>query len=268
MNNHPIGIFDSGIGGLTVANAVKNCLPNEEIIYFGDTAHLPYGEKSSDAIKSYTLRIIEFLIQKKCKAVVIACNTASATAYEVAQKKLGNQIEIINVIDPVVEYVSKNYHHKKIGVIGTKRTIASRIYVKKLKKLNPANEVVSMATPLLAQMIEEGFYNNFISKTIINNYLSKKSFINIDAIILGCTHYPLIKNEVSEYFNHNVDVIDSAEIVAQHLKQYLTDKKLLSNNKTPHHHFIVSDYTESFAKSTKHFFKERIKLEQFHIWNE
>lgn len=262
----PIGIFDSGIGGLTVANAIQKVLPNERIIYFGDTAHLPYGDKSPDSIKYYSIRIAQFLLQKKCKLIVIACNTASAQAYETVKDFLSGEVEVINVIDPVVQKVHEDSKLKRVGVIGTKGTIKSDIYAKKIESLSKTQQVASMATPLLASMIEEGFFNNKISKTIINDYLSKPKLKKIDALILACTHYPLIRPEVEDYYKGKVKILDTAGIVAEAVKSYLSQHSLLSKRKAGKHHFYVSDFTESFEKSTKFFFKSKIELEEAAIW--
>ena len=264
--NQPIGIFDSGIGGLTVANAIQKVLPNENLIYFGDTAHLPYGDKSSESIKLYSKEIAKYLVKHKCKAIVIACNTASAQAYQAVKKEIGDKAIIINVVDPIAKYVANHYFNTKVGVIATKGTIKSRIYVKRINKFNKTTKVTSLATPLLAPMIEEGFFNNNISQTIINSYLSKKSFQGIDALILGCTHYPLIKKEVKKYYKDKIEIIDSANIVAKFLANQLSEKGLLNQETKTKHQFIVSDYTESFEKSTKIFFKENIHLKEIRIW--
>ena len=269
MNQHdkPIGIFDSGIGGLTVASAIRKELPGESFIYFGDTAHLPYGDKSPENIRAYADRITHFLLDHDCKAIVIACNTASAHAYKTVKKICGARIPVINVIDPVAEYTSKNYSDCKVGVIGTKGTIQSRVYVKRIEKLNKSLKVISNATPLLAPMIEEGYYNNKISQTIINSYLSKPNFDKIKAIILGCTHYPLIKKEVDQYFKKKVEIIDSASVVAQRVAAVLAEKNLQrKDGKKVKLNFFVSDYTESFEQSTRIFFQEKIKLELADIW--
>jgi glutamate racemase len=266
-SKQPIGIFDSGIGGLTVANAIKELLPNEQLIYFGDTAHLPYGEKSEDAIKYYSIRIAQFLLKHNCKAIVIACNTASSLAYDVVRDFVGDKAIVINVIDPVVSHVIQKNSNKKIGVIGTKGTIKSNIYEKKILEKNPNAKVASLATPLLASMIEEGFFNNNISKTIIHSYLSKPKLKKVDAMILACTHYPLIKPEIKSFYKDNVEIVDSAEIVAQHVKKTLEKNELLNTGKAGKHHFYVSDYTEAFEKSTKFFFKSKIHLEEANFWN-
>jgi glutamate racemase len=266
-SKQPIGIFDSGIGGLTVANAIKELMPNEQLIYFGDTAHLPYGEKSEDAIKYYSIRIAQFLLKHECKAIVIACNTASSLAYHVVRDFVGDKAIVINVIDPVVTHVTQKNSNKRIGVIGTKGTIKSNIYEKKILENNPNAEVASLATPLLASMIEEGFFNNNISKTIIHSYLSKPKLKKVDAMILACTHYPLIKPEIKSFYNANVEIVDSAEIVANHVKNTLESYQLLNTGKTRKHHFYVSDYTEAFEKSTKFFFKSKIHLEEANFWS-
>src|SRR6201997_4405924 len=153
--NQPIGIFDSGIGGLTVANAIAKVLPNEQLIYFGDTAHLPYGDKSPDSIKYYSIRIAQFLLEQNCKAIVIACNTASALAYETVKDFVGGKVPVIDVVNPIVNEIIKDDKLKHIGVIATKATIKSDIYARKLKHAVKHVEVSSLATPLLASMIEE-----------------------------------------------------------------------------------------------------------------
>ncbi len=257
----PIGIFDSGIGGLTVAGAIQALMPDEQLIYFGDTAHFPYGEKSPEAIRNYSLRISAFLLHKGCKAILIACNSASSVAYTQVKKYVGNKALVVNVIDPICQYAATHYHQTRIGVIGTRATIKSEVYIKRIKKLNPALEVPSMATPLLAPMIEEGFFNHTISQTVIHSYLSGKHFQNLSALILGCTHYPLIKKEIREYYKKEVEIIDSANIVAHHLHRKLAENKLLhSGNQKTAHRFFVSDYTRSFEKSSHLFFGSAIHL--------
>lgn len=264
--NHPIGIFDSGIGGLTVAHAITKVLPNEKLIYFGDTAHLPYGDKSPDSIKYYAIRISQLLLQRNCKMIVIACNTASALAYETVKDFVGDQALVVNVIDPVVEEVVGKKKIKRIGVIATKGTIKSDLYAQKIKAKNAKLEVASLATPLLVGMIEEGFFNNKISRTIINDYLSRPKLSKIDSLILACTHFPLIKPEVEEYYKGKVNIIDSAGVVARYVHDLLKKRKLTTSQKNPQHHFLVSDFTKSFEKSTKFFFRKKIKLEEAAIW--
>lgn len=267
MNSNPIGIFDSGIGGLTVAHAVTTLLPHESIIYFGDTAHLPYGDKSSSAIKAYSIKICNVLLQQKCKIILIACNSASAAAYELVREYVGTKAKVINVIDPVINYLSTTYSEKTIGLIGTKQTINSNIYKKKIDNLNKNINLKSLATPLLAPMIEEGFFNNNISESIIQEYLRSTDLDNIEALILGCTHYPLIKKQIENYYQQNVYVIDTSEIVAKELKNYLSNNQMFNTVDYHIKHFYVSDYTKSFENSTKIFFGEQIHLKHYPLWD-
>ena len=262
----PIGIFDSGIGGLTVANAIQKVMPGESLIYFGDTAHLPYGDKSPDSIKYYGIRIAQFLLDKNCKMIVIACNTASALAYEAVKDFVNGRVPVINVIDPVVDCIINNKNAKRVGVIGTKGTIKSDIYPKRIKAKNKSIEVSSLATPLLAPMIEEGFFNNRISRSIIGSYLSSRKLAKIDSLILACTHYPLIRAEVEEFYKKKIEIIDTAGVVADKVKNVLKEKNILSKNKKAKHHFYVSDFTKSFEESTRYFFKNKIHLEKVDFW--
>ena len=172
MNVDPIGVFDSGIGGLTVARAVKELMPHESVVYFGDTAHLPYGDKSEAAIQAYSIKITDILLEKGCKAMVVACNSASASAYNLLTEYAGKRLEIINVIDPMVSYIGEHFQGAKVGLIGTKRTVGSGVYDDKIKAVQKNIRFKSMATPLLVPMIEEGFFNQNISHDIIEKYLS------------------------------------------------------------------------------------------------
>jgi glutamate racemase len=264
--NQPIGIFDSGIGGLTVASAIAKALPKEQIVYFGDTAHLPYGDKSPDSIKYYCIRIAQFLLEQNCKIIVIACNTASALAYETVKDFVGNKVTVIDVVNPIVNEIVKDKKLKHIGVIATKATIKSDIYAKKIKHTNKNVEVASLATPLLASMIEEGFFNNKISRTIIHDYLSRPKLKKIDSLILACTHYPLIKKEVEEFYKGKIKIFDNAEAVAKTVAEILAKEKLLATKKNNNHKFYISDYTKSFEETSRNFFKTKIKLTQAAIW--
>jgi glutamate racemase len=262
----PIGIFDSGIGGLTVAHAIKKNLPQENVIYFGDTAHLPYGDKSEAAIQAYSIRITEILLQKSCKVIVIACNSASSAAYELLQEYVNRKTHIINVIDPMVEFVNANLPGKQVGLIGTKRTVQSGVYARKIQEGKQSITLKSLATPLLAPMIEEGFFNNQISHEIIAQYLSDPEIAGIDALILACTHYPLIKKEIDEFYKGKMEILDSSEIVAVALREYLEKEQLLNNEVNPKYDFLVSDYTESFESSARLFFHESVHLEKHGLW--
>lgn len=266
----PLGIFDSGIGGLTVAGAINELMPDETLIYFGDTSHLPYGEKSPDAIRKWSVAISDYLLSFNCKMIIIACNTISSVALDAVKKQIAGKALLVNVIDPVVDYVTSQSALKKIGVIGTKATIRSDVYAKKLIQKKKSLSVSSMATPLLAQMIEEGFFNNKISKTIINDYLSRPKLKNIDSLILGCTHYPLIRPEIEQFYKGRVMIFDSAQIVAHHIRWLLEENNLLHTGKPGKHQFFVSDYTPSFEQATKIFFrgKGKISLKKMNLWTQ
>lgn len=270
MTGHqqPIGIFDSGIGGLTVANAVLKQLPEERIIYFGDTAHLPYGDKSKALIRSYAVRITDFLLhEKQCKAIVIACNTASAAAYELLRDQYKGSVPVINVIDPMIEAVIADETIKHVGVIATKTTIASGVYREKFSRRKPELQYSELATPLLASMIEEGYYNNKISHAVLENYLSNAVLGGIDGLVLACTHYPLIKKEIEAYYDGRVKVFDSAEVVAKKLKWILEKEGLKSGAKSGEDLFYVSDYTDSFEKTTRLFYKKPVVLQQVRLFS-
>jgi glutamate racemase len=266
LKKQPIGIFDSGVGGLTVAHAIKQILPGESLVYFGDTAHLPYGDKSAESIRYYSGKITEFLLDHKAKVVLVACNSASASAFDTLKQEFQERAILIDVIDPVVDYLSTR-NFRKIGVIGTKRTISSGTYDQKLKEKAPATSVVSMATPLLVPMIEEGFIFDDISNAIIRTYLSNETLSGIEALILGCTHYPIIRNQISKFFNFNVEVVDSARIVSLILRETLEKNNLLNDSGKVQDQFFISDYTSYFEKIARMFFEGEINLKKADIWN-
>lgn len=260
----PIGIFDSGIGGLTVAQAIHRLLPNEQLIYIGDTAHMPYGDKSSELIRHFANDISKHLIeQHSCKALVIACNTASAAAYEILRDSFKGILPVINVIDPMVEYVISNEHIHHVGIIATKGTITSGIYQEKLNRRRKELKFSTLATPLLAPMIEEGFYNNNISNAILHKYLEMPELDGIDSLILACTHYPLIKKEIEEFYHHNIPIFDSAEVVAAKLKNILLKENLLNiKDRIGLDEFYVTDFTKHFSETAKQFYGEQLSLKK------
>jgi glutamate racemase len=262
----PIGVFDSGIGGLTVAKAITELLPNESIIYFGDTEHMPYGDKSNEHILGYCDRICDFLISKNVKMIVIACNSATSVAYYHLKEKYKDIVEVIGVITPVALFIEQQ-QFKKVGVIGTKATVKSGAHAQKILQKVPSIKVEAVATPLLAPMIEEGFYNNKISQTIINSYLSHRRLNKIDALVLACTHYPLIKKEVKKFYKTPVAIIDPAQIVAQTVYETLTQQKLFYVGKKKKDKFFVSEITDSFVASTKIFFSKEVKVVEVDMWN-
>ncbi len=265
LSSRPIGIFDSGIGGLTVANALVKQLPNENIIYFGDTAHMPYGDKSSAAIQAYSVKIAHMLLQQHCKLILIACNSASAAAYELVKEYVNTQAIVMNVIDPVIGYLRNHYSKKNIGLIGTKQTVNSNVYKKKIDELNLNITLTSHPTNLLASAIEE-FGNNHVIDSLLEEYLSHPSLQQIDALILACTHYPIIKEKIIHHFDRKIDIIDPSDIVAMTVQKKLEGDQLLNLKGQGNKHFYISDYTESFASGTKRFFTEEITLKHYPLW--
>jgi len=267
LATRPIGVFDSGIGGLTVARAVNRLLPNERLIYFGDTAHLPYGDKSTASIQAYSIKICDVLLRQQCKVILIACNSASTAAYELVREYVGSKALVLNVIDPIVAHVGRHYAGRRVGLIGTKQTVGSNVYRKKIDDLSVDIQLHALATPLLAPMIEEGFFNNAISESVIQNYLSDSSLATIEALVLACTHYPLIREQITDFYQGRVDVLDPSASVAEALKELLEQHNLLAPALLPpKHHFYVSDFTRSFEESTRIFFGQEVNLEAYPLW--
>lgn len=264
--NAPIGIFDSGTGGLTVARAVKDALPGEQLIYFGDSAHLPYGDKSATTIQSYSIKITNVLLERGCKVILIACNSASAAAYELVKEYVGSRAKVYNVIDPVIDLLEEKYVQKKVGLIGTLQTVNSGVFNSKIQARNLKIDLASLATPLLVPMIEEGFIHDNISQEVIAKYLGDERFEGIEALILGCTHYPIIKNDLKLFYRNEVELIDSANIVARNLKQQLETQDLTREKNTGNDQFLVSDITPAFEKAASLFFNQDIHLEKYPLW--
>ena len=266
--NQPIGLFDSGIGGLTVARAVAQRLPHERLVYFGDTAHLPYGDKSTAAIQSYAVKICDLLLRQHCKLIMIPCNSASAAAYDLVREYVGSKARVLNVIDPIVTFVGQHYAGRAVGLIGTKQTVNSNAYKKKIDALDVGIDLRSLATPLLAPMIEEGFFQNKISDDIIASYLAHPTLAGIEALVLACTHYPLIKPQIDAFYGGKVAVLDASEAVAAHAAAYLEAENLLAAPAAtaPAHHFYVSDFTPAFEQSTRLFVGQEVQLELYPLW--
>lgn len=268
-SSQPIGIFDSGIGGLTVANALAKHLPKENFIYFGDTAHLPYGDKSTAAIQAYSVKIVHLLLQQGCKLILIACNSASAAAYELVKEYVGSQAIVMNVIDPLVQHIKKHYTGKQLGLIGTRQTVNSNIYNKKVNDLDANVTLSACATNLLASAIEE-FGDHDVIDALLEVYLKHPDLKQMDALVLACTHYPIIKDRILAYYQtqqRKVEVIDSSDIVAQAVKTHLETFDLLNHQGTSTKHFYLSDYTESFAMNAKRFFGQALTLEHYPLWD-
>jgi glutamate racemase len=256
INNRPIGIFDSGFGGLTVMAAIKKTLPMESLIYFGDTAHVPYGSKSKDTVVKYSKEIISFLIKHRVKLIVIACNTASAFALSILRRS--STVPVIDVIGPgskAAVSVSKN---KKIGIIGTEGTISSGSYPREINKIFKYAKVYQQMCPLFVPLIEEGWNRGKICDSIVKKYLKPILNRKIDTLVLGCTHYPLLKKALEKNINNNIVLIDSAKATAREVKNTLRKTHLLANVKNNRKLKIyVSDNPEKFRTiGSKFFFGE------------
>lgn len=245
----PVGVFDSGVGGLTVAREIMRQLPNEDLVYFGDTARVPYGSKSKDTIIRYSRQIIHFLQTKEVKAIVIACNTASALALEEVKKEF--DIPILGVVEPGARAALAMSQTKKIGVIGTEATVRSQIYPKVIGAMDPEAQVVGCACPLFVPLVEEGFAKHKVTDEIIDYYLADMKQSDIDALILGCTHYPLLRSRIRAYMGEKIALVNPAYEAAMDLKQLLGERDLLQEEHPDAHgtySFYVSDAAEKFME--------------------
>jgi len=237
ITSKPIGIFDSGVGGLTVVRAVMRELPNESIVYFGDTARVPYGNKSTATIRRFAAEIVELLIKEGVKLIVIACNTVASNAREYLMDNYS--VEFVDVIAPTVEAAIR-VTKGKIGVIGTKATIGSGCYMRLIKRLAPGVEVIQKPTPLLVPFIEERHYNHTLD-TLLEDYLRELCDAEIDTLLLGCTHYPLIKERIEKLIGDDVVVIDSSHYTAKKVKVVLQQHNMVNETTKPLHKFYFSD---------------------------
>lgn len=263
--SQPIGIFDSGIGGLTVTSAIVSHLPGENIIYFGDTSHLPYGDKSTHAIQAYSVKIADFLLEQQCKLILIACYSATSVAYELVKEYVGTQAIVMNVIDPMVYHIHQHHADKHIGMIGTRHTVHSNVFKNKVHKLNANIQLTSFATHLLASAIEE-FGNHPVIDSLLQEYLSHPTLAHLDMLVLACTHYPVVKEKIASFFHHRIEVIDPSDVVAAAVRMQLAQNNLLNESGAGEKQFYISDYTESFSAGTKLFFKEAIPLKHYPLW--
>lgn len=243
----PIGVFDSGVGGLTVAREIMRQLPSENVVYFGDTARVPYGSKSKNTIIRFSRQIIRFLKTKNVKAIVIACNTASALALETVQQE--TDIPVIGVISPGARAAVKETKSAKIGVIGTEATIRSENYTKVIRSFLPDAAVIGKPCPLFVPLVEEGFAKHPITEQVIDIYLSDFKNTDIDTMILGCTHYPLLRSKIMAYLGEYVHIVNPAYETAMDLKANLSDRGIANTSERPGtYEFYVSDAAEKFTK--------------------
>jgi glutamate racemase len=242
----PIGVFDSGIGGLTVARELMRQLPDESIIYFGDTARVPYGPKSPETVRRYSREISEFLLGQGVKAVVVACNTATAHALPVLQAEL--PVPVIGVVDPGARAAVRATRSGEIGVIGTQGTIGSGAYERAIRAIAPEAHVTARACPLFVPLVEEGWHDDPITEQVARRYLAPLLAAGIDTLVLGCTHYPLLKPVLERVVGPGVALVDSAETVAETVAEGLQAAGLDGSTPQPTRHLCVTDAGETFHR--------------------
>lgn len=244
----PIGIFDSGVGGLTVAREIMRQIPNERLVYFGDTARVPYGNKSKETVTKFSKQIIRFLKTQNVKAIVVACNTASAYALDEIEKEL--DIPIIGVVKPGAKVAAEVTRNKRVGVIATAGTIQSQIYTEYIKGINENIQVIGKACPLFVPLVEEGLLEDPVTDEIATRYLNELKDIDIDTLILGCTHYPLIRSTVGRIMGEGVTLVNPAYETAIELRSLLERENLLNPSTqrlgTNQYQFFVSDAADKF----------------------
>lgn len=265
--NNPIGIFDSGIGGMTVTRAVRSLLPGEDIIYYGDTARVPYGPKSSETIRRFSSQIARFLVSRGVKLIVVACNSASSSSLELLQQTM--PVKVVGVIGPGAKAAVRISRIRRVAVIGTKATVASGAYERALEELSPGFSAVSQPCPLLVPFVEEGWMDTIETRLVIKRYLSPILRHGIDAIILGCTHYPLLKTTISEIIGPGIALIDSADETALEVRNLLDDAGMLKPIGTEPGRLdcFVSDSTDAFRESCLTLFGEvPASVEQVKVW--
>ncbi len=255
MNNSPVGIFDSGVGGLSVLKEVIKTLPNENLIYLGDTARVPYGTRDNATIKKFSLEIIDFLLKQNVKAIVVACNTISAISLEEIKLRAG-KIPVIDVISPTVSIALEEKDADVLGVIGTRATINSSAFQAQIKSKNEAKKVFATSCPTFVPLVEDGLSNDKSTEIIAEKYLSYFDDKNIDLLILGCTHYPMLRSTIQKVLRRKIKIIDSAEPTANYLKQVLKKENLLrKDDALPFYKFYVTDNPDA-AKNVANIFFE------------
>lgn len=245
QSSNSIGLFDSGIGGLTVMQQLLKVLPEEHFIYFGDTARLPYGDKSSETIIRYSLENAEFLLEKKIKLLVVACNTASAYAIDHLQQRLS--IPVIGVVEPGADSAVQASRTGRIAVLGTRATVQSQAYQKAISMRDPGAVVIPLACPLFVPLVEEHFMDHPATRMIVEQYLKPLKEQRVDTVLLGCTHYPLLKDTIRHVMGNDVAIVDSALSCAETVKALLHEQGLKAPKKThEEHHYYVSDDPRKF----------------------
>lgn len=248
--NAPIGVFDSGVGGLTVMKEIMHQIPGEKVVYFGDTARVPYGNKSKETVTRFSRQIVHFLLTENVKAIVVACNTASAYALDELEKEA--EVPMIGVVKPGARVAAETTGNGKIGVIATEGTISSAIYERYIKELNRDASVVGKACPLFVPLVEEGLWRDPVTDEIARRYLTELIDIGIDTLVLGCTHYPLIRETVGKIMGEGVTLVNPAYETARELRRLLEREHLLREKKPElgenQYRFFVSDASEKFKR--------------------
>jgi glutamate racemase len=256
-NESAIGVFDSGIGGLTVLQRIMEALPRENTVYLGDTARAPYGTKSVETVLRYSFENSEFLVEKGVKVVVVACNTSTAIALGPLRDNL--TVPVVGVIEPGVRKAIKTTRNNKVGVIGTEATIQSGAYTKALKAAHPQVEVYSRACPVLVPLVEEGWTDNTVVEMTVRIYLESLKQSGIDTLILGCTHYPLLKKAIRKFMGPGVCLVDSAQQTAEEVASMLQKRALAKKNGKGVHSFFVTDAPDRFIKVGRRFLGEKVE---------
>jgi len=251
-----IGIFDSGVGGLTVMHAMMDALPREHLIYLGDTARYPYGTKSADTVRRYSLENADFLVDKGIKMLVVACNTSASAALEALTDRLS--IPVVGVIEPGARTAVERTRNRKVGVIATEGTIASGAYTRALRHLDPELEIYTRACPLFVPLAEEGWVDNEVARDTAALYLTSLKRSRIDTLVLGCTHYPLLAGVIRDVMGPTVQLVDSARTTAEAVRQTLTQRGLLRRSGNGSASFFVSDVPDRFMKVGARFMGNRV----------
>ena len=251
MTQRAIGIFDSGVGGLTVLREVHRLLPNEQLIYFGDTARVPYGTKSPSTVERYALEAAEFLVSKGVKLLVVACNTASAVALPLLESRF--DVPVVGVIEPGARRAVELSRNRHIGVIGTEGTVKSEAYIRALMQLDNTVRVTSTACPLFVPLAEEGWADHEVAHLAAREYLGDMVEAEVDTLVLGCTHYPLLKNTLAQVLGERVQLVDSAEATAQRVEKLVLTHALERNGQAGAPRFYVSDVPTRFERVGSHF---------------
>ncbi|MFQ5798038.1 MAG: glutamate racemase [Bacteroidota bacterium] len=257
QNSRPIGVFDSGIGGLTVVRSLLDRLPHENILYFGDTARVPYGPKSAQVVREYAAQDADFLLSKNVKMIVVACNTVSAVALDVVQRKA--RVPVVDVIYPSARAAVVATRNKRVGVVGTAGTISSKAYVHAIRQLDSAVHVVGRPCPLFVPIAEEGWSDHQVAELVAREYLFPLKSEQIDTLILGCTHYPILKEVIRKVVDGGVALIDSGEALAAEVERILEERELrnLSTDR-PNLDFFVSDIPDKFTEVGERFLGKKL----------